>query len=136
MALKQQKAREKAKQTAEEIVAKLQEGATLENIAEQHGVKWENQAAVGRQSNDVSRSLVSKLFEMPIPGEAGQSVDKVSLPSGDQEIVILTKVSDGEFSLAGEELVKATLSAGNRFGQEEFENYIATLQEQADVVQN
>lgn len=135
-ALKQQKAREQAKATAEQIVEKIKSGATLESLADEFTFTWIKESGVGRQANNVSRTIVSKLFEMPAPVDGSPSVDKISLPTGDQEIVVLTQVADGEFKLNDDEVLQASLSAANRFGQQEFENYVATLKERAEIVQN
>jgi peptidyl-prolyl cis-trans isomerase D len=134
-ALKMQKARDKASETAQQIVDKLKAGATLEALADEFEITWVHQAGVGRQSADVSRTIVTKLFELPTPAENVASVDKVGLPSGDQEIVVLTKVTEGEFKLSDDETLQALLSTSNHQGQLEFDSYIATLKSRATIVQ-
>lgn len=134
-ALKVQKTREKASETAQQIVDKLKAGATLEALADEFDVTWVHQADVGRQSADVSRTIVTKLFELPAPAENVASVDKVGLPSGDQEIVVLTKVTEGEFKLSEDETLQALLSTANHQAQLDFDSYIATLKSRATIVQ-
>lgn len=132
-ALRMQKAREKAKAAAEEIVAKLQAGDSLESVADAYKLTWNHQSDVSRQSTDVSRQIVSKLFEMPSPAEGSRTVEKISLPSGDQDIVVLTKVTEGEFTLDQKETLQAALSFAGQVGQVEFRNYLATLRENAEI---
>lgn len=132
-ALRMQKAREKAKAAAEEIVAKLQAGDSLESVADAYKLTWNHQSDVSRQSTDVSRQIVSKLFEMPSPADGGRTVEKISLPSGDQDIVVLTKVTEGEFTLDEKETLQAALSFAGQVGQVEFRNYLATLRENAEI---
>lgn len=134
-ALKLQKAREKASETAQQIVDKLKAGSTQEALADEYHITWVNQPAVGRQSTDVSRSIITRLFELPVPSEGGMVVDRVALPSGDQEILVLTKVTDGEYKLSEDETLQAMLSASNLQGQQDFDNYIATLKSRAKIVQ-
>lgn len=135
-ALKAQKAHDNASKTAQEIVDKVASGATLESLVEEYDITWTHKADVTRQSGEVSRPLVTKLFEMPAPQEGGNSVDKVSLPSGDQEIVVLTKVTEGEFSLSQDEVMQAMLSSATHMGQLDFDSYVATLKSRADIVRN
>lgn len=134
-ALKMQKARDKTSETAQQLVDKLKAGATLEALADEFEITWVHQAGVGRQSADVSRTIVTKLFELPAPAENVASVDKVGLPSGDQEIVVLTKVTEGEFKLSEDETLQALLSTANHQGQLDFDSYIATLKSRATIVQ-
>ena len=134
-AVKDQAARVKAKETAEAIVKKLKEGATEDAVAAEFNVTWEKKAGVTRQESKLSRTLVTKLFELPKPAEGAVVADKVSLPSGDQEILVLTKVEPGAFDMKGEELLKAQLGAGNRMGQLAFDSYLGTLKQNADIVE-
>ncbi|MEZ5504883.1 MAG: SurA N-terminal domain-containing protein [Gammaproteobacteria bacterium] len=133
-ALELQKAREKAKTTAEEIVASSKGGEALDALAAKYNLTWKHQEGVTRQATEVPRTVVSKLFEMPHPGDAGHSAEKVSMPSGDQDIVVLTKVTEGEFALDEKEAMQAKLSFAGRVGQIEFQNYVATLRENAEIV--
>ncbi len=133
--VKLQNAREKAKATAEEIIAKLKSGETLQAIASAYGVSWTEKAAVSRQSADVARPIVGKLFEMPRPADGGRAVDLVGQPTGDQEILVLTKVVDGEFNLSPDEIVQTSIAGASRFGQLDFENYMGTLKDAAEIVQ-
>ena len=132
-ALTQQKMRELAKAQGEQIVAKIAEGADLASVAEEYGLEWKLDVSVTRQSGDVSRSVISKAFEMPKPATEQTSVDKVALPSGDQEIVVLTEVSEGEFDLGETESLQAKASAAQQFGTVDFNNYVASLKDNAEI---
>lgn len=133
-ALQLQKARDKVKATAEEIVAGIKSGESLEALAMKYQLTWQHQKNVTRQTTEIPRTVVSKVFEMPRPGDAGHSVAIVSMPSGDQDIVVLTKVTEGEFALDDKEAMQAALSFAGRIGQIELQNYVATLRENAEIV--
>ncbi|HVL02678.1 MAG TPA: peptidyl-prolyl cis-trans isomerase, partial [Dongiaceae bacterium] len=133
--LKQQKAREKASATADEVVARLQKGESLEALGDAFSLVWSNATDVNRQNAEISRSVVAKLFEMSRPAEGGRVVDKSAQSNGDQEILVLTKVKDGEFKFSNEEIVQNSLAGAMRFGQMEFENYMSTLKDGAEIVQ-
>ncbi|MBA54750.1 MAG: hypothetical protein CMK89_09885 [Pseudomonadales bacterium] len=132
-ALTQQKIRELAKEKGEQIVARLIEGADLSSIGEEFGLEWKQDVAVTRQSGEVSRPIISKAFEMPKPVAEKPSVDKVALPSGDQEIVVLTSVSEGQFDLGETEALQAKASAAQQFGTVDFNNYVASLKDSAEI---
>ena len=134
--LKQQKARDKASSTADEVLARLQKGEALEALGDAFGLVWSNVADVNRQNAEVPRPVVAKLFEMPRPAEGSRVVDKSSQPNGDQEILVLTKVKDGEFKFSEDEIVQNSLAGAARFGQVEFENYMGVLKQGAEIVQH
>ena len=131
--LEQQKLRELAKEKAEQLVANIADGNDLAALADEFSLEWKNDVELTRQSNDTSRSIVSKAFEMPKPDGEKVSVSKVSLPSGDQEIVVLTKVVDGEFDLTDTEVLQAKASGSQQFGTQEFNNYVASLKDKAII---
>lgn len=134
-ALMQQKMRELATQKAEAIVAKLKEGSDLASVSEEFGISWKENVEVTRQSGDVSRSVISTAFEMPKPAETGVSAKKVGLPSGDQEIIVLSKVIEGEYALSDTEATQAKTSAAQQFGNQDFSNYVASLKDSAEIQQ-
>lgn len=132
-ALLQQRMRELAQEKAEQIVATIEEGADLATTADEFGLEWNEGIEITRQSGDVSRSVISTSFEMPKPAASSVSAKKVSLPSGDQEIVVLTKVIEGEFELSETESMQAKASAAQQFGNQDFSNYVASLKDSAEI---
>lgn len=134
-ALTLQKAQEKAVETAQQIVDKIKAGSTLEAVAEEFKISWVNKPAVSRQTKDVARPVLVKLFEMPAPKEGGKVVDHVAQPTGDQDVLVLTKVSEGQLEMNEEQTRRAMLVSSDRAGQLDFENYLATLKAEADIEQ-
>ena len=132
-ALQQQKIRQLAQEKSEQIVSKLEAGSDLASLADEYGLEWNEAVEITRQSGDVSRSIVSTTFEMPKPEASSVSAKKVSLPSGDQEIVVLTKVIEGEFGLSEAETMQAKASASQQFGTQDFNNYVASLKDSAEI---
>ena len=129
----QQKMRQLAQDKAEQIVEKLKAGSELAVIAEEFDLEWKENVEITRQSGDVSRSVISTAYEMPKPTESTISAKKVSLPSGDQEIVVLNKVIEGEFDLSETEIMQAKSSASQQFGNQDFNNYVASLKDSAEI---
>ncbi|MVF12435.1 hypothetical protein FT643_09795 [Ketobacter sp. MCCC 1A13808] len=128
-----EKSREQAKSKAEAVIAKLKDGASRDTIAEEFGLEWKQGEGVSRQGSDLPQTVVSAAFEMPVPATGGQSIKHFGQPNGDQEIIILSRVVDGEFDLEGEQLAQAKASASQRFGNSDFANYIASLREKAKI---
>ncbi|MEE2731927.1 MAG: SurA N-terminal domain-containing protein [Pseudomonadota bacterium] len=133
-ALTEQKVRELAKQKATQIIEKLEAGEALTSVAEEFGLEWSQDVEVSRQAaTEVSRSILSKAFELPRPASDKPSFGTVALPSGNQEIVVLTEVLEGEFDLADTEVVQAKASASQQFGSQDFNNYVASLRDSAEI---
>lgn len=132
-ALIQQKLRQLTDEKATAIVAKLKEGGDLASVGEEFNLTWQENVEITRQSGDLSRSIISTAFEMPKPSDDAVSAKKVALPSGDQEIVVLSKVIEGENSLTDTEALQAKASASQQFGTQDFNNYVASLKDSAEI---
>jgi len=132
-AMTQQKVQELAKAKATEIVEKLQNGTDLAAVAAEYGLTWKLDQTVTRQSQEVPRTVISAAFEMPHPAQGAVSAKKVSLPSGNQQIIVLSAVEDGKNDLSAEEVVQATASAGEQLGSQDFNNYVASLKDSAEI---
>lgn len=132
-ALTLDKARELAKQKAEEIVAKVEEGVDLDAIAKDYSLEWKQVEKINRQSSALPRTVISTVFELPKPAGEKKVVKKVSLPNGDQEVVILNGVTEGEFTLEDDAILQAKAAAANQLANTDFMNYIASLRETAEV---
>ena len=127
-----QKAREKAVEVANKLLAKLNTGSSLDEVAGEINKEWTVKKGIGRQSTELGRDVVSKVFEIPEPKE-GASFDKVNLPSGDQVLVAVESVKDGVYDLNEQAENQMEQTMQMRFGQFDFGNYIETLKEQAKI---
>ena len=133
-ALVSQEALKMAEEKAKEMVAKVKEGESLESLSKSFGVEWKALKEITRQSSEPSTSAVAAIFELPRATEGKKSVSFVSSPLGDQEVVILDAVIEGQFDLKEKEKLAATLSSGSQMGQSDFANYLAILKEKAEIV--
>ncbi len=132
-ALELDKAKQVAKDKAQEIVDKIRSGESTDALADQYGLTWKTVEKATRQSSELSRSVINTAFTMAKPLEGKPQVEIASQPSGDQEIVILSKVEEGDFSMEGAELIQAKSAASDRLANEDFQNYVASLRESAEV---
>lgn len=133
--LRAEQAREAAQQKGEQLVAKLEGGATLASLADELGLDAVDEQQIGRDERSVRAALVEHLFSMPHPGEGSPVYDKLVLPDGGLALFALSRVSDGEMAdlneIGGEEAVKNAMlqSRGKRY----FEHFQSNLREQAEI---
>ncbi|PCJ39149.1 MAG: hypothetical protein COA99_10630 [Moraxellaceae bacterium] len=134
--LKREKAVEKAKLDAEAIVSAIEDGGSSNDIETQYSVKWKVSDAVGRQGRELDRAVVTKLFELPKPSADKKEVVSVQLGNGDWVVMLLSAVTEGEYKQSDAEAKQLGNAVSDRYGQSDFESYLATLKEQANIVRN
>ena len=132
-ALESQKALELARARVEEILEKLKAGSGTTDIESEYGLKWEVSEKSGRQNAELDPQVVKSAFELPKPEEGKHSATKVQSGSGDQIIVLVSKVYDGEYTLSELEAEQLKNVLGDRFGYMDFVNYIETLETEAVI---
>jgi peptidyl-prolyl cis-trans isomerase D len=93
--LESEKAEAQAKELAQAVLERVRAGEQPGDLAEALGIEWSEQQTIKRDSADVARSISSAVFAMPHPAEGEQGSKQLALPSGDQAIVILYRVEDG-----------------------------------------
>jgi peptidyl-prolyl cis-trans isomerase D len=134
-AIRLENARNQAKKRAQELYQALEKGQPLEELAAANDLKLENPAPIKRAtSSELPGPLVKAVFEAAKPQE-GQSIPViVGLPNGDQALINLLAVKDGDASKVDakkREAVKAQLA--NAEGRALFNSLIAQLRSEADV---
>lgn len=91
-AIKSERARQTARKRGQAIITALRDGETLEQVAEEFGIEWQQADGVSRDTTDISRSVLRTAFQAGQPQE-GQSVyDGATLGSGDYIIVGVSRV--------------------------------------------
>ncbi len=81
---------------AEQLLADLSTGTTIEALANANQLEWEAYADVNRTSAEVSAELIDHVFRLPKPDK--QPVNSfVTLPSGDVVVLQFTVVKPGAF---------------------------------------
>jgi peptidyl-prolyl cis-trans isomerase D len=97
-ALKRDKAKVKAQQEAAALFTRLQAGESPESLAKSQTLEWKMQTGLLRDNNKVDRSIVQAVFRMPHPADKGYSSEQLTLPSGDQVLVALYAVHEGDLT--------------------------------------
>jgi peptidyl-prolyl cis-trans isomerase D len=97
-ALKHDKAKVKAQQEAAALFTRLQAGESPESLVKSQTLEWQMQSGLLRDNNKVERSIVQAVFRMPHPADKGYSSEQLTLPSGDQVLVALYAVHEGDLT--------------------------------------
>ncbi|NNJ92166.1 MAG: peptidylprolyl isomerase [Gammaproteobacteria bacterium] len=114
---------------ADSMIASLQNGEAIENVAASHKVGIVEKNEMTRIETDMPQPLVEAVFEMPIPESAKTLFDKATV--GDKIAVIALKsVKQGD---AEGQLQQLTSVLSQQQGSEEFRLYIETLRDKADI---
>jgi len=135
-ALKKQKSIEKAKSDASAIVKSIDEGKPSNDIESEYAVEWKVTDAVARQNSELDRAVVSRIFELPKPEGDKKTTSSVQLSNGDWVVIVLSGVLDGEYKLSDKEASQMGSVVAGRFGQADFQGYLGTLKDNAQITRN
>jgi peptidyl-prolyl cis-trans isomerase D len=101
--IKNDKALEEAKKLASSLQEKVQNGESPESLATTDWTTWNEPKSVTRDDKSINGTIASTAFTMPAPADGGISSDTASLRSGDQAVVVLYQVTDGDPAKATED---------------------------------
>jgi peptidyl-prolyl cis-trans isomerase D len=127
------KARKILEDQSASLLADINTGKTIEEVAEKAGINWQEKLGVKRSSTSVDREILSHAFGMPKDHTVS---DSFYTHNGDFVSVTLLKVTVGDKDTLGNaqklalrELVQSTIN--NR----EIQSFEASLVAQAEIVQ-
>ena len=125
-----QKSQDAAKSWANDLLAKVRAGESIEAELAEKSVAWETTEALARNASSVSRAVADTLFKLAPEGD--NNVDVASSVNGDVSLVQLIAVNAApalEEDLAGG--LKQQLAS--MYGQRLYQQYIDALRADADV---
>jgi peptidyl-prolyl cis-trans isomerase D len=93
--VRDEQALERARDQAEQLVARLESGASLQELQAETGYELNQPGSLGRDSGEAPAGLVHQAFQLPRPGEAGAVYGLADLAGGNFAVVALTEVKDG-----------------------------------------
>ncbi|OAI48486.1 hypothetical protein AYO45_04850 [Gammaproteobacteria bacterium SCGC AG-212-F23] len=131
--LKYTAADNKAQQQAQEIVAKLQKGASLEEMAKAYHLTWNTAGYLGRHSNKVSSSVLETAFMLPKP-EASKMTYGVAKEPSAYAVVTLRGVKEGDINSNKDQYEVFAEQVQGSEGLLEYELFKQSLVHQAKVV--
>ncbi len=132
--LRQRDATEKAREIGERIIARLGEGASLEELAREYRAEWHPAATVGRDDVTIDPELLGVVFSMTRPVAAEPTTEGVQLLSGDYAVLALHEVVDGDVAAVDERERRAQAMALTQFlGQRAVGDLVESLRERNKV---
>lgn len=94
--LETDKAKTKAKELADAVAERIRAGEKPSELAEAVGIEWSKQNTILRDTTDVNRTVSNAAFSMTHPVEGKPAIRQLELPSGDQVVLMLYSIEDGD----------------------------------------
>jgi peptidyl-prolyl cis-trans isomerase D len=135
--LSKDKAKLLTAEKAKQIKTRLQEGESMQKVAAENKLEIKTVKGLARNKNKLPEQVSEAIFKAAKPVGGKASVFIAVLPSGEQIVVSLSKVTAGIMSEDDKkQLELAKKSIANAFGQTEFNEVINSLQAEADIEVN
>ncbi|GGW86256.1 SurA N-terminal domain-containing protein [Alteromonas halophila] len=128
--LKAQKAQNAALDWAQQLVADMTNGESVEARLEEKGLEWQTAEQVTRNGGSLPRNMVDTLFVLS--SEQGQNVDVTKTVSGDAAVVELLAINAAP-ALEGEQATAFRQRLTTMTGQQMYQQYVEALREQAEI---
>ena len=132
-----EKAQQLALEKAKKILASLEAGTNIQALSNENKVELKTEKGLIRGKNKLPESLSDAIFKAAKPIGDKPSVFLTVLPSGEQVVVSLSKVTAGVMSEDDKkQLDLAKKNIAKALGQTEFNQVLNSLQSEADVEVN
>lgn len=129
-----ERSRELADAAADEVLSRLQSGASAADVAVVAGLEWQRRDGLQRNDREVPFAVIREAFRMPQPPGDGRSVSRAETVTGDIAVVALTAVSPGELeTLSDSELAQLRQLVRSRVGGTDFEAFRDALRRDLKV---
>jgi peptidyl-prolyl cis-trans isomerase D len=116
------------------MVSRLQAGESMQTIAAEQKLDIKKATGLTRNKPELPAQLAEAVFKAPKPVGDKPSVFMVPLPTGEQIIVSLTKVTAGVISEEDKKKLElAKKNIAHAYGQSEFNTVVNSLQSTADI---
>jgi len=135
--LVKEKAQHLAFEKAKKIQVSLEAGTSIQSVASENKVEIKSEKGLVRGKNKLPEYLSDAIFKAAKPIGDKPSVFLTVLPSGEQVVVSLSKVTTGTMSEDDKkQLELAKKNIAKALGQTEFNQVLNSLQAEADVEVN
>lgn len=126
--------RAEAERVAQEAIAKLSAGASLETVARQYGMEYRSPRLYGRKTGGTETPLVDALFRVAHPDGAKPVYGSAGLADGSVALFELKRVVEPEKPATDKpEVAAARQVLEARGGREYYDSYRAGLRQQAKI---
>ncbi len=133
-ALTTEKANQLTLDKAAKIKQRLQAGENMQAVATENKLTVKAATGLTRNKNDLPPQLIDAIFKAAKPKGGKATIFTIALPTGEQVVASLKKAEPGKMSDDDKkrlDLAKKNLAMA--FGQSEFNAFLASLEEKADV---
>ncbi|GLS26936.1 SurA N-terminal domain-containing protein [Marinibactrum halimedae] len=132
--LKADKSLEKLNSEAQTLIAELQKGASVSDLAKEKELEFKESKDTTRQTPGLAIGLVSKVFSLPKPLNDEAVIESLELSNGDVAIVKLASVSMGSSEdMSPQELRSVQAQLKQSASREDMSNMEALLNSLADI---
>ncbi|MGZ8153440.1 MAG: SurA N-terminal domain-containing protein [Methylovulum sp.] len=119
---------------ARQIKTRLQAGESIQAIAAEHKLEIKKAKGLTRSQSELPGPLADAIFKAAKPVGGKPSVFIAPLPSGEQIVVSLSKVTEGVMSESDKQKLElARRNIANAFGQVEFNAVMDSLQADTEI---
>jgi peptidyl-prolyl cis-trans isomerase D len=134
-AFREEKAKATIAEAANEVLAAAREGQPLEDLAEGEFKEWVQPVWLSRQGNpDTPPAIVSEAFRLPRAESENVEFATTVLGNGDQAVIQLQAVKDGDPGAAEEETRTGLLAQmKQRYGAEQWQATMEALRARSDI---
>jgi peptidyl-prolyl cis-trans isomerase D len=130
--LRNEKAKAAAREAADKALAAIKGSTDPVAAGKTAGGNWQMAKGVVRTDAKVARPLVQTAFRLPRPGK-GPSADRVTLPTGDEAVVVLQAVQEGAAPAPGEQPQAQAGALARADAEAAYQGAIATMRKAAKV---
>ncbi len=128
------KAKQLALEKAQKIKARLQGGESLPAVAAENKLEVKKITGLTRNKTDIPEQLSDAIFKAAKPVGGKATVFLAALPTGEQVVVSLSKVTPGVMSEQDKKQMElARKNIARAFGQTEFNALLSSLEADADI---
>jgi peptidyl-prolyl cis-trans isomerase D len=132
--VKLRKAKDIIAEKSQKLLAELQAGANIQILANKNNLQWQVTPSAIRNSGGVDRQVLERAFELPVPGEAKQSIDMLTLNNGNVVLLSVSNVKDGKLSdMEAEQRESMKTYLGRNDGYQAFDLYQKAITDKAEV---
>lgn len=125
-----EKSQQQAQSAAEELVAAIQAGESIDAKLAELNTSFESKSDVARYGSELDSNVVREAFKLPHPEENAVAVTSVAMLNGDLAVVDVTAVKEDE---AAEQSPRLAQQLTQQVAQLAFRSYVEALKADADI---
>ena len=134
--IRTQMEREAVQELGNQLLTALEQERSIDELLSQNELTWISETDIERNSFVVNREIVNEVFSLPKPTEEIRR-SNLTLSNGTFVLVELNQVNEGSIdSIPEEQIVGLSNSIKTDLGNNDFQAYMASLRESAEIQTN